>query len=224
MNTKRRSRRKQPSAITEAFAAQRRVGLGDARLRWLVDFARRREDDASRQLRDDSLSTRWEAFAFAFARVLEVAEDTPPPTSAEITAAHRALWADVLGALQLARPIEGARWVGTLLPQSDGTVKAVTDTSGLPFEEAFMVQAYEALRAAHRARLRFCPVCHRPFMSKRPDAKVCPTGSCRTLAWRRRHPERFRQARRDAYRRGVVNKTGNRNVRIQRRTRGDSNG
>lgn len=142
-----------------------------------------------------------------------------PPTWVEVTKAYTRLWLRVFSELRQERPVPG-RWIGDLWPQADGSLKALTRRSDLAFLGAFMVQVSEVLRglASTRLRLRFCPVCTRPFVSKRKDAKVCPTGSCRTLAWRRDHREEFRAARREVYRRRMAKKTGNPNVRIQGRT------
>ncbi len=223
MNTKTSARTRRTKASAELTAAAGRVGLSaEDRARWLVNFARRRMEYQTRALEGESLAARWDALAFAYGRRWSIDQDAQPPTWSEVTTAHMRLSANVLGPLRNGQPIQ-ATWVGHLFPQPDGSVRALTTTSDLAFVHAFMVQVYDVLRglAESGLRLRFCPVCTRPYVSKRADAKVCPAGSCRTLAWRRSHREKFKELRREAYRRLVVKKTGNPNVRIQRRAKED---
>jgi hypothetical protein len=192
------------------------VGLKTAdRTAWLVHFARRRLDEGTRLLTGESLAARWEALAFAYGRSWSIDQDAEPPTWAEVTRAYHRLWGAAFSQLRHKQPIP-ASWAGTLYPKPDGTLTELTTTSGLSFLGGFMVQVYEVLRSltSPRLRIRFCPVCRRPFVTKRSDAKVCPTGSCRTLAWRREHREQFKKLRREAYRRRMVGKTGNPRVLI----------
>ena len=212
MNTK----RQRVKASNELTAATGRVGLQvEDRARWLVEFARRRRTDETRLLEGESLAARWEALAFAYGRRWFVDQKAKPPAWADVTTAYGRLWSHAFSLLRQSQPIS-AHWVGHLYPQPDGSVRALTYTADLPFLGAFMVQVYEVLRGltSVRLRIRFCPICTRPFVSKRPDAKVCPIGSCRTLAWRKRHKEKFKATRREAYHRQMQKKTGNRNVLI----------
>ena len=195
------------------LAANRRIGLGpDRRVRWLVDFARRRLERPNR-LQGETLASRWDALAFAYGpRPGLVARNAQPPEWTDVTKAWVQLELLVLQPLRNEEPLE-AEWAGRLFRQPDGTFKAITHTADLSFVRAFIIQVYEALRET-RLRIRFCPVCSRPFVAKRPDAKVCPVGSCRTIAWRRSHRDKFRATRRKAYERQMKRRTGNPNIRI----------
>jgi len=171
----------------------------------------------------ETLAARWDALAFAYGRRRwDASADIEPPTWEDVTKAHHRLWLLVFSQLRHKRPID-ARWTGRLFPQEDGSLTALTVTSQLPFLEGFVVQVYEVLRELGETglRIRFCPICTRPYVSKRADAKVCPTGSCRTIAWRRQNRAKFKAARREAYRRQMVTKTGNPNVRIRGTKKGN---
>ncbi|MFI5339847.1 MAG: hypothetical protein ACHQ7N_08410 [Candidatus Methylomirabilales bacterium] len=82
-------------------------------------------------------------------------------------------------------------------------------TGELSFRDAFIHRAYNALTelaSAHR-RIQFCSECRRPFVVKRIDSKIC-SASCRTAAWRKEHPEEFREQRKKYYRKKRAQQLG----------------
>jgi len=175
--------------------------------RWLYRFARLRRDTTQAE----RTRIAWEALTFAKGgkggegTAWGVRADDAPPPWAEVARAETQLWGEILIPLREDGACE-ASWSGRLRLRRDGTVTAQTVTDELPFRQAFLCQAVAFLReqAERGLRLRFCRRCRMPFAAKRPDAKHCPGTSCRTLAWRKADPKRFREARRAAYRRKVL--------------------
>ncbi len=207
MNTKRRAKRSERGergAIGEIRAAVKRLGAG-----WLYSFARRTPVYETRLLAaagaQEATRIAWEALAFAKGSSYSVTSEEQPPTWADVTKAYTHLWLHLLTPLKLDRDC-AARWAGRLHLTEDGIVRAQTTSEGLSFVDAFLYQATDFLRQQATAgrRLRFCQQCGKPFAPKRPDAKLCPGTSCRTLAWRRADPKRFREARKRAYRRKIL--------------------
>jgi hypothetical protein len=219
VNTKRKRPR---GAIEEQVAAGRRLTPD-----WLYRFARLQTIYETRALdvpERQRAGLAWEALAFAKGRLgasgttSAFRDDEAPPSWADVTAAHGALWSEILAPLKTDGTCE-ARWTGELELRSDGTVREHASTIGLDFLDGFLSQAVEQLRQLARQgrRLRFCEACGNPFAAKRPEAKTCPGTACRTLLWRRHNRAKFREKRRDAYARALRARTGNPNIKIGRR-------
>lgn len=138
-----------------------------------------------------------------------VGADAKAPTWAEVTQAHVRLRGLIFGQLRAGNWCYAA-WRGRLRLRQDGTIGAFTVTEGQNFVGAFLIHATELLRAqsTRGVRLRFCKHCRHPFPSKRPDAEFCPGTSCRTLAWRKADPERFKRMRKRAYKRASERRLG----------------
>jgi hypothetical protein len=216
----------------------RRAGWrAESRTRWLLGFAALPFDDATRQLRrrgqasDDR--TAWEAHWSARgtgpgSRVASVGlENDALPSWTEITNAHFGL-TRLLNAIREEQPaeLEAGGWRADLV-MIRGRLVGFPDMSGLPFEEAFGVQAYHALSglAAERRWLRFCarPQCRRPFVadhgSKRYDEERC-SAAARAARYRRVRPDRYDpEARHAAYERAVRKRLRNPRLKIARRPR-----
>jgi hypothetical protein len=75
--------------------------------------------------------------------------------------------------------------------------------------DQFKALAYEALRDA-RFSFRLCPECRRPFVPVRRQAYCSAhcSQAVRTRKWRRAHPEKNREIRRQQYKRSVAAKLG----------------
>jgi uncharacterized Zn finger protein (UPF0148 family) len=73
--------------------------------------------------------------------------------------------------------------------------------------EQFKALAYDAFRDA-RFKFRRCPECKRPFVSVRRQAYCSSRCSqaVRTRKWRKAHPEKNREIRRQQYKRSVAAK------------------
>ena len=75
--------------------------------------------------------------------------------------------------------------------------------------EQFKALAYDALREA-RFKFRLCPECKRPFVPVRRQgyrSSRC-SQAVRTRKWRKAHPEKNREIRRQQYKRSVAAKLG----------------
>ena len=75
--------------------------------------------------------------------------------------------------------------------------------------EQFKALAYDALRDA-RFKFRLCPECRRPFVPVRRQ-RYCSSRcsqAVRTRKWRKAHPEKNREIRRQQYKRAIVSKLG----------------
>src|SRR6266852_8937546 len=81
--------------------------------------------------------------------------------------------------------------------------------------EQFKALAYDAFRDG-RFRFRRCPECQRPFVPVRRQ-EYCSarcSQAARTRKWRKAHPEKNREIRRQQYKRSVAAK-----LRLSRRAR-----
>lgn len=194
-----------------------RVGAGpEARLRWLLGFGNLDPDALSPE---QSAAVLQEARAFVGLQEVEpkfrgqmrfwpAPTDTTPSvlTEAEAWAAQRWLrkGLDLLS--------QGVKWnfaprVAYELDAYKGLFWArMRSNSRL---EQFKAAAYEAFRDA-RFKFRLCPECKRPFVPVRRQTYCAARCSqaVRTRRWRKAHPEKNRQLRRQQYRRSVAARLG----------------
>jgi hypothetical protein len=113
--------------------------------------------------------------------------------------------------------VEAHRW-GATLQLKNGRITGSAMLDDLSLLDAFTVRVYETLAdlPSKRAWLFPCSICRKFFIAKRRDSRLC-SSSCRTLEWRRAHPEEFRTKRAEAYQRMLQRKTGQKRVRVQPR-------
>jgi hypothetical protein len=209
------------------FSAATKAGRGKlyarpfAQAAWLLTFARQ---DVPTLSEDEKYRLSVELLVFA--------KGTPMPTRREATmigepdlptpdVLHRAnLRArHVFGnlAAQGSVDLEASKWSATLRLDT-GRLAGTVLFGGLALIDAFTMRLYETLTdlPGKHAWLYPCAICHKLFIAKRRDSRLC-SSSCRTLQWRRDHPEEFRAKRAEAYQRMLQRKTGQKRVRVQAR-------
>ncbi len=200
-----------------------RVGVEpEARLRWLLDFG---------NLDTVSLTAAQRADVLQEARAFVVLQDVDPPLRGQMRsyppptdATPKVLTGDEAWSAQ--------RWLKQgldLLRQSKKwnfkpRVEYELDAHGGLFWarmtansrlEQFKALAYDAFRDA-RFKFRRCPECQRPFVPVRRQ-EYCSarcSQAARTRKWRKAHPEKNREIRRQQYKRSVAAK-----LRLSRRAR-----
>jgi hypothetical protein len=192
-----------------------RVGVEpEARLRWLLDFG---------DLDPVSLTAAQRAEVIQEARAFMVLQDVDPPLRRQMRsyppptdATPKVLTGDEAWSAQ--------RWLKQgldLLRRSEKwnfkpRIEYELDAHGGLFWarmkassrlEQFKALAYDAFRDA-RFKFRRCPECKRPFVPVRRQAYCSSRCSqaVRTRKWRKAHPEKNREIRRQQYKRSVAAK------------------
>ena len=197
--------------------ASGRVPLSDSRsgiatrARWLIQFARLDLSPAELEQRTarERYLTRMEAAIFAKGlRFSFTAADLPGEE--RLREAQRRL-EELLAQLSAGREalVETQRWIGALSIRNGIVTHSTPTNSDFPFVDGFLIQVHDLLPWLQlpRLRLHFCTECQRAFVAKRPDATTC-SQSCRTLAWRKANPARFRKWRSKNYREKVAKRLG----------------
>jgi hypothetical protein len=190
-----------------------RVGIEpEARLRWLLDFGNLAPDGLTAEQQTVVVQ---EARTFVFLQEIDPAlralmrswlplvDATPSVlTGAEVWSAQ--LWLN-RGLRMLRR---GEKW--NFAPHVKYEIDVHKERlwarlrAKSPLEQ-FKAMAYDAFREA-RFRFRLCPECRRPFVPVRRQA-YCSTHcsqAVRTRKWRKAHPEKNREIRRQQYKRSVA--------------------
>ena len=196
-----------PTWPPELRRAQKRLGATiQARGKWLLVFARgeRPLGSGRSSARTEHDRLRWEALAFAMGRYPTPARKPALPLSRELEQAESRVRTTILNELRDGGEAHvEARWRGRLW-MFEGSVYGDPVTEGLPFLDAFMLQAFAVLSSLilERRRLRFCPRCRQPFVATRRQRY--DTASCsqahRTTLYRERHRDKLRAYRRRYYR------------------------
>src|SRR6266851_159018 len=190
-----------------------RVGIEpEARLRWLLDFGNLAPDALTAEQRTVVVQ---EARTFVFLQEIDPAlrelmrswppliDETPGVlTNIEVWSAQR--WLNRgLGLLR-----RGEKW--NFAPRVNyelDVYKALlwVRLTGKSRRERFKAMAYDVLREA-RLRFRLCPECRRPFVPVRRQAYCSAhcSQAVRTRKWRKAHPEKNREIRRQQYKRSVA--------------------
>jgi hypothetical protein len=192
-----------------------RVGVEpEARLRWLLDFG---------DLDPVSLTAAQRAEVLQEARAFVVLQDVdpplrrqmrsyPPPTDAtpKVFTADEAWSAQrwLKQGLDLLRRSEKWNFKPRIEYELDASAGLFwTRMKSNSRLEQFKALAYDAFRDA-RFKFRRCPECKRPFVPVRRQAYCSSRCSqaVRTRKWRKAHPEKNREIRRQQYKRSVAAK------------------
>jgi hypothetical protein len=211
------------ATVEEFLEAERRVkGKPYASLnllRWLLEFS---YSDIQRATEKDRRKARLEALVFAYdAGKNSDMPLAPLPTEQALIEMRQwlqCLWAEVgAGKTFILAPISLPR----MFTLRDGFVHRIVPPLSIPWPNAFRARVDEILASdSVRRHLRFCLVCRRPFCASKRQAYCTPSCSQkhRTREWRQKNRERFRAARRAAYKRKVEEKLG-RPVKIGARSK-----
>jgi hypothetical protein len=216
-----------------------RVGVEpEARLRWLLRFGNLDLDSLTLEQKAAVLE---EARAFAFLQEIEPPLRArmrfwPPPIDAtpNVLAKGEAWSAQRWLKQGLDLLSRGEKW--SFVPRVRYELDAHRDLFWARLRansrlEQFKALAYDAFRDA-RFRFRLCPECKRPFVPVRRQ-RYCSSRcsqAVRTRKWRKVHPEKNREIRRQQYRRSVTTKLGclgarrSRSRNTPRITEADDNG
>jgi hypothetical protein len=181
-------------------------------MRWLLDFSSRVCSGLSATEWKD---LRWEVLVFAYHsdRADSVMPRVPLPTKQEILKMQG--WLSALFSHLTTGSLVPIRISATtrLLCFKDGKLHGIVPHISLPWSDAFQLRVFEIATAGDVAnRFRFCLECSRPYCAHKRQA-YC-SSSCsqkhRTREWRLKNRERFRSARRAAYKRKLEASLGGR--------------
>lgn len=186
---------------------------------WLLDFTAR---DLSRLTIDEWLDLRCEAAIFAYDKGPSHL-DLPSavwPGRAAVRAMQRWLQ-DLWPRLRQHEVAVLDASVPTVLGYVDGKFVRLPQPMLVTWEKAFPNRLEDVLTDSDvNARLRFCLKCGKPFCANK--RQMYCSGSCsltqRTNKWRERNPDKFRAARREAYRRKMKAQHGE-SVQVGTRSR-----
>jgi hypothetical protein len=208
-----RRRFSSPSSRRASNNAYARVGIEpEARLRWLLDFGNLAPDMLTAEQRTVAVQ---EARTFVFLQEIDPAlrglmrswlplvDETPGVlTNTEVWSAQ--LW--LKRGLGLLRG--GKKWNFTPHVNYEIDVHKArlwVRLTAKSHHEKFKAMAYDVFREA-RFRFRVCPECRRPFVPVRRQAYCSAhcSQAVRTRKWRKAHPEKNREKRRQQYKRSVA--------------------
>jgi hypothetical protein len=190
-----------------------RVGVEpETRLRWLVDFGNLDPASLSPEQRAAVIQ---EARAFVILQLVDPAirermRSWPQPTNATPGVLSRAqVWSVqrwLKQGLDLLRRSEKWNFVPRVTYELDAYQGLFwTRMRSSSRREQFKALAYDAFRDA-RFKFRLCPECKRPFVPVRRQ-RYCSSRcsqAVRTRKWRKEHPEKNREIRRQQYKRAVA--------------------
>lgn len=200
---------KWPSAI-EGFA------------QWLLNFSFKGTESLSQK---DWKNLQWEGFVFAYPYGFPTMYGRAmrsPPSITDLIEMQRwvgSLWNNLQkGEMSY---IESNNWVAELYAENDRIVGFARPVSS-SWQESFKLELFQVITAKDlNGRFRFCKseLCLRPFLSIKRQIFCSPACSQyhRTTSYRSKNRERFREKRREYYKKIQRARTGSPNLRIQTR-------